>query len=123
MAVRALKRHRVRQLEMRMAAGQQWQDSGFIFTTPIGTTLDARNITRTFKTVLRAQNLPMIRIHDLRHSCATLMLAQGVSPRVVMETLGHSQISLTLNTYSHVLPAMQEDAAARMDEILSGSKR
>jgi len=72
-----------------------------------------------FKTILKAQNLPMIRIHDLRHSCATLMLAQGVGPRVVMETLGHSQISLTLNTYSHVLPAMQEDAASKMDAILS----
>lgn len=118
-AVRALNRHRVRQLEMRMAAGQHWQDAGFVFTTPIGTTLDPRNVTRVFKTILKAQNLPMIRIHDLRHSCATLMLAQGVSPRVVMETLGHSQISLTLNTYSHVLPAMQEDAASKMDAILS----
>ncbi len=118
-AVRALKTHRVRQLEMRMAAGKRWQDSGFVFTTPNGTTLEPRNLTRVFKGILKAQSLPTIRIHDLRHSCATLMLAQGVSPRVVMETLGHSQISLTLNTYSHVLPAMQEDAAARMDAILS----
>ena len=106
---------------MRMATGQHWQDLGFIFTTPIGTTLDARNITRVFKAILVAESLPTIRLHDLRHSCATLMLAQGVSPRVVMETLGHSQISLTLNTYSHVLPAMQEDAAAKMDAILSKS--
>ena len=57
--------------------------------------------------------LPNIRLHDLRHSCATLLLVQGVSPRVVIETLGHSQVSLTLNTYSHVLPALQEDAASR----------
>jgi integrase len=61
---------------------------------------------------------PAIRLHDLRHSCATLLLAQGVNPRVVMETLGHSQVSLTLNTYSHVLPALQHDAAARMNAIL-----
>lgn len=59
-----------------------------------------------------------MRLHDLRHSCATLLMAQGVSPRVVMETLGHSQVSLTLNTYSHVLPSLQQDAAAKMDAIL-----
>lgn len=120
--VRALQRHRVRQLEARLVAGQRWQDSGFVFTTPIGTVLDARNVTRTFKAVLASQNLPPIRLHDLRHSCATLMLAQGVSPRVVMDTLGHSQISLTLNTYSHVLPAMQEEAASKMDAILQSAK-
>ena len=57
-------------------------------------------------------------LHDLRHSCATLLLAQGVNPRVVMETRGHSQVSLTLNTYGHVLPALQQDAAARMNAIL-----
>ena len=62
-----------------------------------------------------------MRLHDLRHSCATLLLAQGVNPRVVMETLGHSQVSLTLNTYSHVLPALQRDAAARMDAALAES--
>jgi integrase len=59
-----------------------------------------------------------MRIHDLRHSCATPLLAQGVNPRVVMETLGHSQVSLTLNTYSHVLPSLQRDAAARMNAVL-----
>lgn len=118
-AVLALNRHRVRQLKMRLLAGEHWRDSGFVFSTPVGTPLDARNVTRAFKIILRANGLPEIRIHDLRHSCATLMLAQGVSPRVVMETLGHSQISLTLNTYSHVLPAMQREAAERMDAILS----
>jgi integrase len=71
-----------------------------------------------FKALLTAAGLPNIRLHDLRHSCATLLLAQGVNPRVVMETLGHSQVSLTLNTYSHVLPALQQDAAARMNALL-----
>jgi integrase len=61
-----------------------------------------------------------MRFHDLRHSCATLLLVQGVSPRVVMEILGHSQINVTMNTYSHVLPALQRDAAARLDELLTG---
>ena len=76
-------------------------------------------MTRQFKALPTVAKLPNIRLHDLRHSCATLLLAQGVNPRVVMETLGHSQVSLTLNTYSHVLPALQQDAAARMDAILT----
>jgi integrase len=70
--------------------------------------------------MLTAAELPPIRFHDLRHTAATLLLAQGVDPRTIMETLGHSQISLTLNTYSHVLPALQEAAASKMDAILSG---
>ena len=78
-------------------------------------------LTRAFKAILAANSLPLIRIHDLRHSCATLLLAQGVSPRVVMETLSHSQVSLTLNTYNHVLLALQEDAASKMDAILTSS--
>jgi integrase len=67
-----------------------------------------------------AARLPAIRLHDLRHSCATLLLAQGAHPRAVMETLGHSQISLTMNTYSHVLPDMQREVATKMDAILGG---
>jgi integrase len=117
-AVEALRSHRVRQLEARLAAGGRWQDRGFVFTSLVGTPLDPRNVTRKFKALLAAAKLPNIRLHDLRHSCATLLLAQGVSPRVVMETLGHSQISLTLNTYTHVLPALQRDAAARMNAVL-----
>jgi integrase len=64
--------------------------------------------------------LPCQRFHDLRHACATLLLAQSVHPRVVMETIGHSQISMTLDTYSHVIPALQRDAADRMDAVLGG---
>lgn len=90
-----------------------------MFTSSIGTPFEPRNVTRQFKALLTAANLPNIRLHDLRHSCATLLLAQGVNPRVVMETLGHSQVSLTLNTYSHVLPALQADAAAKMNAILT----
>ena len=117
--VNALARHRIRQLEARLAAGSKWQETGYVLTSGIGTPIDLRNVTRAFKAVLKTAELPnVIRLHDLRHSCATLLLAQGVSPRVVMETLGHSQVSLTLNTYSHVLRALQQDAAAKMDAIL-----
>jgi integrase len=118
-AITALRMHRVRQLEARLVAGGRWQDRGLVFTSTVGTPFEPRNVTRQFKALLTAAKLPNIRLHDLRHSCATLLLAQGVSARVVMETLGHSQVSLTLNTYSHVLPELQEDAAAKMDAILS----
>jgi integrase len=117
-AVKALRAHRVRQLEARLAAGSRWQHQGFVFTSGIGTPLEPRRITREFRTLLTAAWLPPIRLHDLRHSCATLLLAQGVSARVVMETLAHSQVSLTLNTYSHVLPSLQRDAATKIDAIL-----
>jgi integrase len=119
-AVAALRAHRVRQLETRMSAGSRWRDVGFVFTSSIGTPLDPRHVTREFKTLLKTAGLPNIRLHDLRHSCATLLLAQGVNPRVVMETLGHSQISLTLNTYTHVLPQLQREAASKIDAILGG---
>jgi integrase len=117
--VTALKAHRLRQLEDRLAAGGGWVESGFVFTTPVGTALDARNVSRAFRALLLSAHLPTVRFHDLRHTAATLLLAQGVDPRTIMETLGHSQISLTLNTYSHVLPALQADAAAKLDAILT----
>jgi integrase len=67
----------------------------------------------------RKAGLPYRRFYDLRHTCVTLLLVQGVHPRVVMEIHGHSQISLTMNTYSHVVPTLQKEAASRMDEVLS----
>jgi integrase len=117
--IAALKTHRRRQLEERMALGSAWQDSGLVFTSPIGTPMEPRNMTREFHRMLTAADVPRVRFHDLRHTAATLLLAQGVDPRTIMETLGHSQISLTLNTYTHVLPALQAEAAAKLDEILS----
>jgi integrase len=116
----ALESHRTRQQEERVATGPAWVDTGLVFTSPVGTALDSRNVTREFHAMLELANLPSVRFHDLRHTAATLLLAQGVDPRTIMETLGHSQISLTLNTYSHVLPALQADAAAKIDSILSG---
>jgi integrase len=117
--VAALKTHRTRQLKERLAAGGDWQDAGLVFTTPIGSACDSRNTLRAFKAILKAAKLPDIRLHDLRHSCATLLLVQGVNPRVVQEVLGHSAITLTLGTYSHVLPALAEEAAAKLDAALT----
>ena len=92
-----------------------------MFTTRKGTPLDPRNVHREFKAILKAADLPDIRIHDLRHTAATLLLAQGVDPRTIMEILGHSQVSLTLNTYSHILPSLTREAADKMNAILSDS--
>jgi integrase len=111
----ALKEHRRRQVRERLAAGEAWQDSGLVFTTADGGPLDGMNLTHHFQRLLRRAGLPQRRFHDLRHSCATVLLGQHVPARVVMEILGHSQISVTMNTYSHVLPAMQEEAAGLME--------
>ena len=113
-----LKRHLADQSKERHLAGNRWRETGLVFTTTIGTGLDGPNVTKSFQRLLRSAGLDRRRFHDLRHSCATLLLVQNVPPRVVMEILGHSQISLTMNTYSHVLPGLKSDAAASMEAIL-----
>lgn len=116
--VGALRAHRTRQLEERLAAGEAWQDRGLLFTTTVGTPLNRSDILQAFRRHLTKAGLPRMRFQDLRHSCASLLLAQGVHPRVVMETLGHSTINVTMNVYSHVLPALQRDAAEQMEAVL-----
>lgn len=120
--VRALRSHRARQLQERLLAGTRWQETGFVFTTSIGTPCDPHSVRRRYKAALKAAGLPTQRFHDLRHACASFLLAQGVQPRAVMETLGHSQISLTMNTYAHVMPTLLRDAADKMEAVLSGGK-
>ncbi len=119
--VPALRAHRKRQVADELCAGERWKNGehGLVFTTTIGTPLDAKNVLSRLQAITERAGLPRQRFHDLRHACASLLLAQGVSPRVVMETLGHSQISLTMNTYAHVMPAMQREAADRMDAFLN----
>lgn len=114
----ALKAHRLRQLQERLIAGSRWQDTSLVFTSTIGTPLDPRNLFRAFKALLRRAGLPGCRFHDLRHSAASLLLAQGVPMRAVMELLGHSSMSTTADIYSHVMPAMMRDVADKMDAIL-----
>jgi integrase len=116
--INALCAHRGRQAVERLAAGQRWVDLDLVFPSERGTLADGPNVTHRFHKLLKRAELPPMRFHDLRHACASLLLVQGVHPRVVMETLGHSQISLTMNTYSHVLPALQREAADRMEAVL-----
>ena len=118
LAVGALREHRVRQSAERALVGEEWNDQDFVFTSQLGRPLHGATVTHRFQKLLAAAGLPRQRFHDLRHGCATLLLAQGVSARVVMDVLGHSAITLTLNTYSHVVPALQTEAARRMDAAL-----
>ncbi len=118
-SVVALRAHRARQLEERLLAGPRWKDSGLVFPSSVGTPMNPRNLNRHFERVLNKTGLPRKRFHDLRHTCATPLLAQDVHPRVVMEILGHSQISLTMDTYAHFVPSLQREAADRMDTLLA----
>jgi integrase len=116
---KALEAHRQRQDAERTKAGDTWQEYGLVFTTATGLPIEPRNLFRHFKKVLvKAKLPPETRFHDLRHSCATLLIAQGVHARVVMEILGHSQISLTMNLYGHVLEDTHRQAADKLDALL-----
>jgi integrase len=96
-----------------------WQDHGLVFAMEIGTPLNRHNLCRrSFKPLHKKAGLPEIRFHDLRHTCATLLLAKGVHPKIVQELLGHATIAVTLDTYSHALPGMGDAAAGAMDEAL-----
>lgn len=113
-----LRAHKKQQVQERLLAGGNWVVNDQIFTSLIGTPADGSQVLKQLKKLLAVADLPDIRFHDLRHTAATIMLTQNVHPKVVQERLGHSSIELTLNTYSHVLPSMQEDAAHLMNAIL-----
>jgi integrase len=114
----ALREHQLRQSAERLAAGAAWQEHGLVFATRIGTPLDARNVVRQYHALLAKAGLPRLRFHDLRHTAASLLLAQGLELRVIQHVLGHSQISLTANLYTHVMPVLLKEAAAKMDAVL-----
>ncbi len=117
LALRALERQRVRQAGERLKA-EVWRDSGLLFASTIGTPLEPRNVNRRFEELRDRAGLPWLRLHDLRHGCATFLLAQGVEPRTVMEVLGHSTYRLTMDLYGHVLPERMHAAAEQMDRAL-----
>jgi integrase len=117
-ALEALRSHRKRQLEEKLRA-IIYEDSGLVFATTVGTPVDAQNvINRHFKPLLKRAGLPDIRWHDLRHTCATLLLSRGTHPKLVQHLLGHASISITLDRYSHWIPSMGRHAAEGMDEAL-----
>jgi integrase len=119
-ATEALKDHRKRQLEEMMRLAGLWQDQGLVFPNEIGSLFNPSNLrNRSFKRIkARAGVREDLRFHDLRHTCATLLLGEGVNVKVVSELLGHASITITLNIYSHVLPDMQDSAADAMETAL-----
>ncbi|MEU7283669.1 MULTISPECIES: site-specific integrase [Actinomycetes] len=118
MCIAPLRWHRMRQSDQRAKAGETWQDGGYVFTTASGRPVEPRNVYRSFTRVAASAGLRVIRLHDARHGCATLLTAAGVAPRVVMEILGHSQISITMDVYTHVVQDTQREAISHMDRLL-----
>ena len=118
--VRALVEHKRKQAEQRLKAGPDYQSLDLVFATPDGGPLMPQNLFRRhFKPILKRAGLQdSIRMYDLRHSCATLLLAAQENPKVVSERLGHASITLTLDTYSHVLPSMQQAATEKLERLL-----
>ncbi len=117
--VEVLKQHRLRQLEEILKAGPAWYDLDYVFCTSIGTHLNpTRDTLDVLKSLLKKAGLPNIRFHDLRHRSATMLLSMQVHPKIVQEILGHSQINITMDIYSHVLPTMQEEAMGKVNEVL-----
>jgi integrase len=114
----ALERRQEAQRAERELAGPLWTDSDLVFTTATGTPIHPRNDYRSFQSLIKKAGLRRVRLHDLRHTAASLLLAQGVAARVVMEILGHSQISITMNTYTHVDPELSRVATDLMQEAL-----
>ncbi len=117
--VQRLRQHRSQQLEERLSLGPAYEDNDLVFATPLGTPLHPNTLRVGWLRILKAANIGHLRFHDLRHAHATLMLQQGVHPKIVSERLGHSGIAITMDTYSHVLPGLQAEAAAQLDDLLA----
>jgi integrase len=115
----ALAAHRTRQASAIIAAGPRYARLGFIFTNAVGKPLDIAKVRREFKKALVRAKLPAVRLYDTRHTHATLLMSSGTSPRIVADRLGHSDISMTLGTYTHVLPGHQAEAVSRLDQLLT----
>jgi len=109
------------QIENQLEYGELWSNSGYVFTQPNGIPVVPDRVTRDFARLVRNAGLPHLTFHGLRHAHATLMLTSGVHLKIVSERLGHSNIAITADTYSHVLPGMQEAAAEAVERLLRHS--
>jgi integrase len=118
-AVDALRSHLQRQLRDMEILGDRYQDQGLIFTSDTGAPINPSNLRqRSFAPLLKRAGLPHMRFHDLRHTCATLLLSRGVHPKFVQELLGHATIAITLDTYFHVMPSVGDATARAMEDAL-----
>lgn len=117
--IEALRRHHACQEQERLLAGSKWEDSGLVFTTRSGTAVDQRNLLKHYAIVVKTAGVRRLRFHDLRHTAASLLLAQRIPMKVVQATLGHADMRTTMNTYSHLYPEARQEVADVMDEILN----
>jgi integrase len=115
----ALRQHQARQQEERRLAGMKWKgDDKYVFTSTVGTPLERRSLDRIFKHLCAAAGLRQIRFHDLRHSAASILIAEGVHPKAIQELLRHASIRLTMDIYGHLFDQVQQETADKMDEVL-----
>jgi integrase len=120
LAIAALQKHRERPAQQRAVVGADWVENDLVFPGVRGRPMEGSYfLRRNFAPMLKRAGLPEIRFHDLRHTAATLLLLQGIHPKIVSEMLGHYTVSMTLDTYSHVLPDMQRGATAAFDRLFS----
>jgi len=120
--INALKVHRRKQLEEKLKLGSVYGKLNLVFASEVGTPIQPKNLLdRHFRPLLTKAELPSLRLYDLRHTTATLLLSAGENPKVVSERLGHASIVLTLDTYSHVLPTMQESATGKLEKMMFGT--
>ncbi|MDZ4250684.1 MAG: site-specific integrase, partial [Candidatus Nanopelagicales bacterium] len=118
----ALADQRARQHRDRDLVGAGYRDQGLVFASPEGSYVNPEHVSRVFKSEVQRLGLPPIRLHDLRHTWATLALQSGVHPRVVQERLGHSNVTITLQVYSHVVPLMHDEAAATVAGLIEAAR-
>jgi integrase len=120
--VESLRRHRVRQVAQRLATGSAYRDQDLVFATEVGGVIHPNSLARRYAQLIERAAVPKIRLHDLRHTNATVDLAAGTHPKVVQERLGHASISETLDRYSHVTRDMQREAADRLDAAIEAAR-
>ncbi|PYT19846.1 MAG: hypothetical protein DMG57_44095 [Acidobacteria bacterium] len=109
--------------KLRQFAGESWQENGLVFPSHAGTPLEERNVLRRFQVICEANGLPKLRLYDLRHTHASLLIHEGVHPKKISERLGHSSIKLTMDTYGHLFEGSDRDSAEKMEKLLGGEPK
>ena len=117
--IKELKNHKAKQNQNKLKLMGGYQDNDLVVCSQIGTVTNERNFNRSFYEILEKCDVPKIRLHDLRHTHATILLGMGENPKIVSERLGHSRINITLDTYSHVMPQMQRETANKLNDVMS----
>ncbi|MFC6665832.1 tyrosine-type recombinase/integrase [Deinococcus radiopugnans] len=121
-SVAVLRTHQAKQVEERNQMGAKWKEHGLVFPTQVGTYLDSANLSRTFQQLIKAAGVPVIRLHDLRHTPANLLALRGVTPKVIADRLGHTNVSFTLQVYTYLYDEQRREAAPNLAELIETKK-